>query len=97
MRKRVEIVHRKQQSAVAKNNGPPNRSPRFVHKVGLASGNPTRTPWARKIYLLPNFATQSPRGALSSGISQSRGHRQRRVRVMDEFQKRLQRRHFMQS
>jgi hypothetical protein len=73
----------------------PNRWRRFARKFGFGERWRDAEAVTVKIFLLPKFATQSPRARLFDGMAESRWHRSRTDRQLREFKKVLRHRRFL--
>jgi hypothetical protein len=62
--KRAPIIHRAPKLIAHDKNRRPTRFRRFVRKIGFGERRCGAKPLSMKIFLLPNFATQSPRNAV---------------------------------
>jgi len=71
-RERASIVHRDPKFTIATKSVIPNRWQRFARKFGFGERRRDASAVTVKIFLLPKFATQSPRARLFDGIAESR-------------------------
>jgi hypothetical protein len=70
-RERASIVDRDPKFTIATKSVSPNRFRRFARKFGFGERRRGANAVIAKIFLLPKFATQSPRARLFDGIAES--------------------------